>query len=104
MYLTNIKTHLDRKNKCIKRICVFGKSDKELYDNSLIPQYDNELFYTYNDCNKKYSRKDSYKRHIDNNKCKKSNTIEINESNLTNSTINLENNINNINITVIPFT
>lgn len=108
---SNMKAHLNLKNKCTKNVNVIGKSDLELYNESLIP-YNDDITYKCEKCNKSFTRNDSYKRHINNGICKKNklennNTININNNNLINSNIIIDNcvnkTINNIQINIVPF-
>ena len=122
-FRTNIKSHLDRMIKCTKNINAIGKDDKELYNLSLKPNKRNEKKYYCKNCDKYYSRIDSYQRHIKNNKeCKEyvncnentekinviekkiSNISNITNSNISNSNITCCDTINNnINIYILPF-
>jgi len=120
-YKTNIKTHLDRKVKCTKNINAIGKDDKELYDLSLKPNKKEKKYYCQN-CNKNYSRIDSYNKHLKKNiecyeynecnNCNENDKINITETktnnilnnNMTNSNITCCDTINNnINIYILPF-
>jgi len=108
---SNMKTHLNIKNKCSKNVSAIGKNDKELYIGSLLPHNDN-IFYKCEICNKNFSRNDSFTRHINSGKCiknklEKNNKINISDNNLTSSNISIDNSINktinNIQITIVPF-
>ena len=68
----NMKSHLGRITKCSKNINSFVKSDKELYNLSLIPNKDkSKNIFNCKICNKNYSRIDLYNIHL--NKCNKDN-------------------------------
>ena len=123
-FRANMKSHLDRVKKCSKNINSIGKNDNELYDLSLNPDKSkSKNIFNCKVCNKKYSRIDSYHRHLKNSKeCNQDNIenndkVNIIESNINNITLNnvtnsnitcgdTINNINkniNININILPF-
>jgi len=121
-FKANMKTHLDKKIKCVKNINSIGKDDKELYNLSLKSKR-NEKKYNCQNCDKNYSRIDSYNRHLKSSKeCKEYNdkndktyiketkTNNVLNNNMTNSIISNSNltccdtiNNNNINIYILPF-
>lgn len=105
-FKSNMKTHLERRLKCPKNINVIDVNDIDLYNLSLNSVKDkSKKNFVCKVCNKKYSRIDSYNKHLKNNKeCDHENNKNISFKNVLNSNITCGDTINNnINIYILPF-
>jgi len=96
-YTTNKKssmnTHLNRKNKCNKKLESFKYTDEEAYNISIIRKNNRDNIQNKcNFCNKICNNQESLEKHM-NNSCKKN--FKIENHNTVNQTINNDNTVNN---------
>jgi len=106
--LNDMKKHLNKKIKCIRKLESFNYNDDELYNLSLTKNNNNIINKEYicNNCKKSFSTNSNLSRHLSKNLCSDKNKIEIKNlantiNNIDNSTINNINNNISLNINLI---